>query len=267
VSDLVYLYGFVPSDAAAPSDLIGIGGRAVELLRTAGFQAALSRVPQQTYDPERIETRLQDLSWVAEQGVAHESVVAWFVDNAQILPVPLFTMYSGDDALKQTVAQRAASIETELARLHGKREWDIKVSFNESDLEQHAAALSPRIAELDAEVAAASPGKRYLLQKKRADLLKSESRKAAREQAQQVLDAASSLVVETRTLPIPRTADELPVIAYAAHLVERNREGNLIALLETESARLKTLGMDLTFSGPWAPYRFTREHDRAAAGG
>ena len=263
----MYLYGFVPSDAAPPSNLIGIGGRKVELIRTAGFQAALSRVPRETYDPARIETRLQDLSWVAEQGIAHESVVAWFVDNAQILPVPLFTMYSGDDALEQTVAQRAASIEAELVRLRGKREWDIKVSFNETDLEQHAAALSPRIAELDAEIAAASPGKRYLLQKKRSDLLKSESRKAAREQAQQVIDRSSALVIDTRTLPIPRTADELPVIAYAALLVERISESELIALLEAESARLKTLGMDLTFSGPWAPYRFTGDHERAAANG
>ena len=267
MSDLVYLYGFVPSDAAAPENLTGIGGRSVELIPAAGFQAALSRVPQQTYDPARIETRLQDLSWVAEQGIAHEGVVAWFVDHAQILPVPLFTMYSGDEALKQSVLQRAASIDAELVRLRGKREWDIKVSFNENELEQHAAALSPRIAELDEEIAAAAPGKRYLLQKKRSDLLKAESRRAAREQAQQVIDATSTFVSDKRTLPIPRTADELPVIAYAALLVERNREAELIGLLDAESARLKSLGMDLTFSGPWAPYRFTGDHERAAADG
>jgi hypothetical protein len=55
----------------------------------------------------------------------------------------------------------------------------------------------------------------------------------------------------------------LPVILYAALLVERDSEVTLIAALEQQTARVKKLGMGVTFSGPWAPYRFTGEHERA----
>lgn len=266
MSDLVYLYGFVPADAPSPERLIGIGGCPVEVVSAGATQAAISHVPANVYDPTRIEGRLQDLNWVAEQGVAHETVVAWFVDNAQILPAPLFTMYSTAAALAEAVAARAAEVSAELARLRNKREWDVKVSFNEREAEKHAAELSPRIAELEQEAAEASPGKRYLLQKKRSDLLKSETRNAAHAMARSVLDATQLLVTETRTLPIPRTTDDLPVILYAALLVDRESEAGLIEVLHEHAGRLEAHGLGLVFSGPWAPYRFTGDHEREPAG-
>lgn len=266
MSDFVYLYGFVPADASRPERMSGIGNAAVELFDLGTMNAAISHVPAEVYEPARIESRLQDLSWVAEQGVAHETVVAWFVDHSQILPAPLFTMYSTTAALSHAVSARAAEVSAELARLRNKREWDVKISFNEREAEKHAAELSPRIAELEQEAAQASPGKRYLIQKQRNDLLKTETRNAAHAKANATLDDIRSQVEAVRTLPIPRTTDDLPVILYAALLVDREREVGLIESLEEHTTRLSAHGMGLSFSGPWAPYRFTGEHERESAG-
>lgn len=265
MSDLVYVYGFAPANASPPSDLAGVGGRNVELIRTGGVCAVISRVPADEYNSERIENRLQDLSWVADQGVAHETVVAWFVDHSQIVPVALFTLYSGAPALLEDIGPRVGQLEAELERLGSRREWDLKVSFQERELEQHAAALSSRIAELEQQLAQATPGKRYLLEKKRNDLVKSETRQAAHSLATELLELLRPLAAEARTVPLPRTTSELPVILYAALLVERDREEALVQQLEEEAARLQALGLSVAFSGPWAPYRFTGEHERAAA--
>lgn len=257
VSDFLYLYGFVPADAAPPSSLAGIGGSAVTVIDIDGVRAAVSRVSADDYDPQRIETRLQDLAWVGQQGVAHESVVAWFVDHAEILPVPLFTMYSSDVALRDAVSEKAAAYQSELQRLRNKREWDVKFSFDEREIEKNAAALSPRIAELEKEMSEAAPGKRYLLQKKKNDLLKTEARASAQKLARAALDDVATQAAEVRALPIPRTADNLPVIVYAALLVERENESELIRALEEKTTELERVGLALNFSGPWAPYRFT----------
>jgi hypothetical protein len=141
----------------------------------------------------------------------------------------------------------------------------VKVTFDEREAEQHAASLSPRIAELEREAAQASPGKRYLLAKQRADLLKTETRAAAHALAQEALAAAGPFTQEVLTLPIPRT-DDLPVILHAALLVERAVEVELVTMLEQQARRLESRGLALAFSGPWAPYRFTGENERAAAG-
>lgn len=257
MSDLVYLYGIVPHDAVAPSNLTGIGGRPVTLLAVGNVRAAISHVPADEFGAEPIETNLQDIGWVAEQGIAHENVVAWFVDHGEILPVPLFTLYSGDDSVRSTLSSQSAQLDSELARLAHKREWDLKIAIDPAEAERHAGALSPRIAELEREANEANPGKRYLLERKRNDLVKSETRNAARSLADDVLAAAKALSVEQRVLPIPQTTDDLPVILHAALLVEREREVELIGRLEATKHELAAKGLSVSFSGPWAPYRFT----------
>lgn len=265
MTDFVYLYGFVPADASAPPSVTGIADRPVQLVDVGPVRAVTSLVPAEIYDPARIDQRLQDLNWVAEQGVAHEVVVAWFVDHAEILPAALFTMYSSTHALRDAVAERTELLSSELARLKNKREWDVKISFNEKDVAQHAGALSQRIAAVDKEIAAASPGKRYLLEKRRADVLKMEVRTAAGALAHEVISAARERVTEVKVLPLPRTADNLPVIMHAAILADRGEEAGLLQMLQTEQQRLQQYGVTLRFSGPWAPYRFTGEHERPAA--
>ena len=259
MSDFVYLYGYVPGDAPAPPQLAGMAGRPVTLEANSGLSAIVSHVPAEEYSPERLEPRLQDLTWVAEQGAAHERVVAWFVDHSQVLPAPLFTMYSSLDALHSATAQRAADLRAQMERLRGLREWDLKVSFDASALELNAANLSEAVAGLDREIATAPAGRKYLLQKKRGDLLKTEVRQAAHRRAVDVLNAVSGFTAQTRSLPIPRAQDTLPVVLHAALLVQNERETQLTAELETQARQLRTIGMDLSFSGPWAPYRFWAE--------
>ncbi|HEY0810831.1 MAG TPA: GvpL/GvpF family gas vesicle protein [Longimicrobiales bacterium] len=261
MTDFVYLYGFVPADAPAPQDLAGVAGSAVTLVATNSVSAAVSYVPAAEYAPDQVEARLKNLQWVAEQGVAHERVVAWFVDNTQILPAPLFTMYSSTDALREATAQRDAELAKEMQRLRGLREWDLKISFDEQELQEHGAEISNKLAQLDQEIAAAPAGKGYLLQKKRADLLKTEVRQAAHQRAVDVLNSAHPLTADTRTLPLPRTVETLPVVLHAALLVRIENETRLVQQLEAEAQTLRAIGMDLNFSGPWAPYRFMGEHE------
>jgi hypothetical protein len=261
VSDFVYLYGFVPPDAPEPKDLAGVAGSGVQLLPAGDVKAAIGHVPAGEYAPAHVEHRLQDLQWVAEQGVAHERVVAWFVDHSQILPAPLLTMYSSHEALQSASADRNAELKAEMQRLQGHREWDLKIFFNESVLQQHAARISDKLARLDEEIAAAAAGKRYLLQKKRADLLKSEVRQAAHRKAVDVLNAVKANAAQARTLPQPPTDDVLPVVLHAALLVRTEQEPSVVRALENHTAELKAIGMDLSFSGPWAPYRFMGEHE------
>jgi hypothetical protein len=262
VSEYVYLYGFVPSDAPQPDRITGIADRAVQLVRAGEVQAAISLVPAADYTPARIEARLQDLKWVAEQGVAHERVVAWFVDNSQILPVALFTMYSSVSAVQSAARDQQTELLAQMQRLRGFREWDLKVSFDETVLQTNAAQVSVAVAELDQQIAAAPAGKGYLLQKKRADVLKTEVRQAAHRQAIDVLNLLHNQVEEQRILPLPRTADDLPVVLHAALLVNSAREQDVVATLEAETARLRALGIEVSFSGPWAPYRFMSDNEQ-----
>jgi hypothetical protein len=253
----IYLYGFVPADTVLPTNgLSGTADATVELISYAAFAAALARVPADEYAPEIIEDRLKDLPWVAAQGVAHERVVAWFVDHAQIVPVPLFTLYSTEDVLREEVARRSDAIASRLERFSGLREWDLKIAYRPAEAEAHAAQLSPEIANLDKQIELAAPGRRFLLEKKRTDMLKTEITRAVSQAANELIDLVRPLVRDIMLAPLAAAAGELPVITNAALLVATDAEQPLRERVRAKAEQLRALGIEVIYSGPWAPYRF-----------
>jgi hypothetical protein len=259
VNDVVYLYGFVPAAAPPPpAELAGLGNGRVRLLDVGDVRAVVSRLAAADYGD--IDRRLEDLGWVGEQGLAHERVVLWYVDRAQILPARLFSLYSDEAALQAAVRPQAAAIAAQLERLGDRREWNLKVACDMTELGRHGSAVSAAVRSMDEEIAAAPPGRRYLLQRKRADLLKQELGGAARRLAGELLDALRPHAVAVRALPLSAADDAAgTVVLNAALLVSRPAEAALREEAERQVARHRELGILAQFSGPWAPYRFLEE--------
>lgn len=264
----VYLYGFVDREQEPPpEDLMGVAGRPVRLVETGPLQAAVSDVPDQDFRSPAVEERLHDLEWVSEQGALHERVVTWFVDHGAILPARFLTLYSDADVLHAEVEPRIDALATRLEELSGVREWDLKVSYREKVLQQRMGDVSERVAELDSAMKEAAPGRRYLLERKRATVVREESAGEARRLAREALDELAGSAADHRRLPLPTGAEGISVILSAALLVATADEESLRARASEIAGRLEPLGIDLSFTGPWAPYRFLSEEDDAAEGG
>ena len=257
MSDMVYLYGFVPPRTPAPPESVtGIADAAVRLLDLGDMHAVVSDVPGTLFAPAVVEARLQDLAWVGEQGMAHERVVVWFADHADILPARMFSLYTGDAALRAAAAGRLAEVTATLRSLAGRREWNLKVAYDADELGRHGAEISPELGRLDEEMAQAAPGRRYLLQRRRTDLLKQEVSRAARTLADELLGALAAHAEDVRVLPLTEGDDAGTVVLNAALLVARDAEDGLRAEAAQLYQRYTALGMIVSFSGPWAPYRF-----------
>ncbi len=261
----LYLYGFVPADAPLPPDgLAGVADGVVELLRFDDFAAAVSPVPAADFAPEALEERTRDLKWVGAHGIAHEGVVAWFVDHAQILPVPIFTIFSSATALAADARARREWVASMLRRFNGLREWDLKVAYTEAELAAHAAELSPEVADLDRRIAVAAPGTRFLLERKRAELVRTEVTRAARASADELLARARELAHRVRTLPLLRSEGPGAVVLNAAALVPVEQENELLEDFARRAGELAPRGIAVLLSGPWAPYRFVAEEEPVA---
>lgn len=264
MSEVVYLYGFVPADAPPPpADLMGVAGASVRLIDLGAVSAAVTDLPADAYASDVVEARLQDLAWVGEQGMGHERVVVWFADNAEILPARMFSLYSGDASLRAAVSGRLADVTNALGSLSGRREWNLKVAYDAAELARHGAEVSGELRRLDEEIAAAPPGRRYLLERRRADVLKQEVTSAARVLAGELLDSLRPHAEDTRVIPQAGGDSTGNVVLNAALLVSRDAEAQLRRQAEQLYDRYSALGMLVSFSGPWAPYRFVEVYDDA----
>ncbi|HEX6309043.1 MAG TPA: GvpL/GvpF family gas vesicle protein [Longimicrobiales bacterium] len=261
MSRVIYLYGFVPvGTPAPPAEVRGIAETPLQLLDLGAVSAVVSQLPEGEYSAGVIESRLDDLAWVGAQGVAHERVVVWFADHAEILPARMFSIYSGEAALRSAVAGELRHLAEQLSSLSGMREWNLKVAYDADQLARHGPEVSAELRRIDREIAAAPPGRRYLLERQRAETVKDEVARAARALAGELLDALRTHAADVRVLPVTAGDDAGAVVLNAALLVPRTAE---IALRDHAGElyeRHTSLGMIVTFSGPWAPYRFVEQN-------
>jgi hypothetical protein len=258
VNDVVYLYGFVPAAAPPPPPtLIGVGDQPVELVDLGGVQAVIGWLPRASYDADRVSAGLQDMAWVGEHGLAHERVVLWYVDQADILPARLLTLYSSTAALVAAIAPRTSIIAQQITQLAGRREWNLKVAFDRAELGRHGAEISAAVRQIDDEIAAAPPGRRYLMERRRGELLKRELVHAAQQLAQQLLAGLAATAEDVRVIPLAGAdAAAGTVVLSAALLVARDAEPAWRQRADALVQQHRELGMIVTLSGPWAPYRF-----------
>lgn len=251
---LLYFYGFVPAEAPLPErGLLGVGDAPVELVQLDGFAAAVGRPDPAVYGAAPLESRTGDMGWMAEQGLRHEQVVAWFVDHAAIVPSRLLTLFSSEPALRDAAAD-ADRIRRNLDRFAAAREWDLKVSYDPARLGERLGEESKEIARLDREIAEAGPGRRFLLEKKRQDVAKTEGRAIARRKAAELLDALGAYAEDTVVLAAP--SESAPVVLNAALLVPTGSEAAVRERAAEARERLEGVGIVVAFTGPWAPYRF-----------
>lgn len=263
MTDILYLYGFVPTESASPPEaLAGIDDRPVRLMDVGAFLAASSPVDAGSYGSGVLETQLGNLAWVGKRGVEHERVVTWFSDHATIVPMRLFTLFSSEEALRQEAAARSQEVVDMLRRFRDLREWDLKISYDVAKLAEHVPSLSDEGSGLATEIAAAAPGRRYLLERKQEELTKRETPALARSLAAELLEAARPVADEVIELDVPTHREGLPVVLDAALLVRSERVQGLQDLLAERAPRLEAVGVHARLTGPWAAYRFVGERAR-----
>jgi hypothetical protein len=256
---VIYVYGFVPRGVDLPPDgLLGVDGALVETVDGPGFSAVVSRVDGAAFTGPALERNCEDVDWMARLGLSHEEVVAWFVDHATIVPATLLTLFTTDEGLASAMEGDADRVRGALDEFAELREWDLRIGHDPALLMEHLGEVSPDVARLDREIEEASPGKRFLLEKKRRDLARTEGRGVARRLAREIVDGLRPLAREVVVLDAPGAGE--PATLAAALLVPRDREGEVSERVRSEQARLGPVGVTVQYTGPWAPYRFLGRH-------
>jgi len=260
---LIYLYGIVPIDAPEPpEELEGIDSGPVRLHSVGRVAAIVGDVSEIGYSDDALNARLDDLAWVGERGVSHERVVDWYAQQGPIIPLSLFSLHRDLRRVEDRVRQEEDAFESLLTRLKGKREWGVKLWRRESEARTGIDRLSPTLTALAAEIDAAPPGKRFLLEKKREGLRADEVRAASRRFALELFGTLRGRAEAAVAATIPAVAGgERVLLLDAAFLIDDERFDEFHRALSERSVSFQGSGFDIEFTGPWPPYSFTSLSD------
>lgn len=259
MTSVLYVYA-VTRDAATP-DAEGVDGT-TRFGTTAGgdVHAVFTPVNADEFSQDVIDRRAGDLEWLGAIGYRHQAVMADLMRKTAIIPMRAFTLFSSEEVLRSYLAENRELLSKILDRLDGKQEWTLRIELEPA---KWSEALTGRVAslrDLQNEIAAASPGKAFLLRKKLDDEKKRASHAAEDELVGEIEQAVlSKLGCETVAESRQRRDGAFPQINV---LLERDEESVLQQLREELTARYQHEGVTLALSGPWPPYTFSGNTER-----
>ena len=251
-----YLYCVIrsakkPRSGRVPAGLPG-SARARVVAAGRSLWLVVSDVPLDRYGPERLETGLRDLDWVAQIAVAHESVVEHFAKmrGTAVVPMKLFTMFSTEARAAAEMARRRTHIDAVLKRISGCEEWGVRVMRG-----------APR--PLKAEAPVVLSGAAFLA-----------ARKAVRDTAHETLAMANgaAAAVFDELAPIARDARRrngappgaIPPLLDAAFLVPAAKRARFRTAARRVARVCAEAGAEMTLTGPWPAYNFVQAAEERA---
>jgi len=259
--DVVYVYGIVSDvfdSAGAPAGLDDAPVRVAQA-RGSGFAALTSTVSASEYAPAEIERRGGDVAWLSPRAQAHDRVLTWAQERDVVIPLPIFSLWRSAESVTDSLASQRDRIASLMRRVTGADEFGLRGYRRDAVMLESLESLDPEARELRAQAAAASPGQRYLLERKLAEHGKSAVKAAGQRIARDVFEQLRALAREAVARPLtPDTAraDDATMILNAAFLVERARYPAFREAVGALIGEYGAKGLAFDFTGPWPPYNF-----------
>lgn len=263
-----YVYGVAPVAMASSSPPSGLDDVGVTFEREGELTALVSVLDGSTYAPDRIEQTAGDVEWLTPRARAHDWVLTWASDLGPVVPMPMFSMFSGREAVRAMLRERSAQLSETLARVARGREYALRVYRVDGELLESVVSMSPRLQELAESAAAASPGQRYLLERKLEGEKKTELRAVSQRVVEEIATALGAHAVESMRSPIPRVneadaAARGTMVLNAAFLVAPAELEAFQRTLTELVQRYDGKGFRFDFTGPWPAYHFAGERSHA----
>ena len=267
-SEFWYVYGVAPASIDLGRAPEGLDDAALELCVEGALAAVASRLDGAQYAPSEIERSTEDVEWLAPRAVAHDRVLTWMSDIGPVVPLPIFSLFSTQHAVTKMLRDRRNELEAALRHVAKGREYALRVYRIDHELTAVATELSPRLAQLQEEAAAASPGQRYLLERKLDTERKSELHGIGAKVARDVLTTLGSFAIETAETRIAqrsaRPGAEGMLVLDAAFLVAPEMLQDFQRQLTEIVTRHSSRGFRFDFTGPWPPYHFVQRETASA---
>ena len=233
----LYLYGIIDSSEQIKESIYGLEDAGVYNIPFCDIGAVVSEI----YQP------LQDITEGAV--LEHEAVVEKLMADFTVLPVRFQTIIDGRNSLLSMMQSYYEDFKDNLARLHNKLEFGIKVIWPADKIKENIikALKKDEQKKLDLD---SSSGKRFMKEKFEKYKIDKEF-EAKADKFIKVMDIFFSKFASEKKLGKLKTDN---LLLDAVCLVEKDRENDFREAFEL--IKSGPPGLKYLFSGPWPPYNF-----------
>lgn len=250
---------FTQSDANEPES------EPVETISCGGVLAVVRRVPLDDFSPEALSARAEDPVWIEAVARQHNAVIEAVHRACPLLPAKFGCVYASAEDVQTALREEQDTLLARLSWIDGCDEWGVRLYGDITAIQQRADVEQESVRQLREDLASATPGRAYFLQRKLADELANAvdcllddlvghayAQFARHARAGQV----SRRMAGSRLTQTDRSETSAEVLR-AAFLVPRDSADAFVEDIRRFSEGQSGLWSE--YSGPWPPYSFAAE--------
>ncbi len=263
-SSLYYLHAVVPAlDAAIGGEGMRASGT-IGAVRVNDLAVLYTDLAEAGLDSTALEAEIA----TADAGEAlvreHQDLLCGLRDQASaLLPFPFCTLYRHLDHVVEMLRVHGAVFRVALSRIAGAAEWSVQL-VREGDGAQTEEHDDEATRILRAEMDAASPGRRFLLQQHFDRTLKDQRRTMLAERISTFHKDLGALSREAVQLAHGGVESARRTAFKGAYLVPDDRRDRFLARLDDRAGHLAREGWKTVVQGPWPAYSFISLEEDAA---
>jgi hypothetical protein len=255
--DLIYVYCTTNSspELTHAKELKGL-----KILRIHDFYVIVKYVSESEFSEENFKKNLSDIQWVELNVRDQIMVISMIMESGTVIPFKFGTIYNSEARLRKYFTDNSDSLLENFDNLAGKEEWLVKIFCDRKVLCEQIDELSEGAAALEKQIMASSPGKAFLLKRKKTELIENEMDRLCEKYGQEYYDEFKILSEATylnNLLPKDLEGREDSMILNASFLIRKNK---LTEFKNTVDVLKKQDGNSCFFiesTGPWPLFSFT----------
>ena len=255
-NDLIYVYCISNNPPGLTRDM---EPNVVKSLKIDKFYVIVKFVSESEFSEENFKKNLSDIQWVELNTREHISVISLIMESGTVIPFNFGTIYNSEASLKKFVTNYSGSLIENFDNLAGKEEWSVKIYCDRKVLCKQIDELSEKAAALEKQILASSPGKAFLLEKKKTELTKNEIDRLCKKYGQEYYDKFKILSEATflnNLLPKDIAGREDSMILNASFLISKNKLAEFKNTVDVLKKKDVNSGFFIDATGPWPLFSF-----------
>ena len=255
-TDLIYVYCLLNIEPVLHETM---DLRSLKSIVIGDFNVIVKYVSSQEFSEENFKRNLSDIEWLENNAREHVEVINLLMDQNTAIPFKFGTIFNSEDSLRKFITDYSDSLFENFHHIEGREEWSVKIYCDRKSLSQQIDELSEETASLEKQIMASSPGKAFLLRRKKSELVENEMDRICKSYGQNYYDEFRKLSVSTNLnnlLPKEFTGREDTMILNAAFLVNKTKVNDFRNTVDTLRKKDENSGFFIETTGPWPPFSF-----------
>jgi hypothetical protein len=254
---LVYVYAIARAGGAEPAGLRGLDDGAVRAIRDGELAAFASDVPDSEFAEGPLNAHLADMEWLTPRAIRHQEVnAALAAAHDPLIPLAFGAVFRDAAGVTRMLRERGPEIGPRFAMLRGNAEWIAVVRRDMSKAVAAVASGSEALRALKAEIAAAPPGRGFLIAKQLNETQRQELRVTDAGVIAAAVEAFERADMRLFREPLVEDAGG-GMLARFSVLAGRASGQALAGIGDRFDNTWGPRGYTLELSGPWPAYRFS----------